>query len=368
MPEKRVRVWVQEFKDRPNLVLQWYDPVTGDRKSKSAETADPREAEHKRADLEADLNAGRYQASSRMAWDRFREAFETEYVSGMRKNTRKNHQVTLDHFERLCHPRRVDAITARTLSSFASKLRSVKLRTGKVGMVPGTIKMRLQYLRIALKWAEHQEIIGKCPKFPKVKVPDKKPQPVPGESVEKLLAKAGDDLQMRAFLLTGWLGGLRLAEAFHLEREPSEEYPWVDWGRDRIIFPAAFVKAVRDQFVPLDPQLREALGRLPRQGKRLFRFTTRRGRPITLSRVGHKVAELARRAGVKLTMHTLRKGFGCRYAGKVPAQVLQGLMRHANIQTTTRYYTNVEDAVMEAVLGSSRNDSRNRAPAGGEAR
>jgi hypothetical protein len=39
MPEKRVTVWVQRFKDRPHLMLQWTDPDTGRRKSKSAETA-----------------------------------------------------------------------------------------------------------------------------------------------------------------------------------------------------------------------------------------------------------------------------------------------------------------------------------------
>ena len=33
---KRVTVWVQFFGDRPYLMLQWHDPVTGKRKSKSA--------------------------------------------------------------------------------------------------------------------------------------------------------------------------------------------------------------------------------------------------------------------------------------------------------------------------------------------
>ena len=40
MAEKRVTVWVQRFKDREALVLQWLDPDTGKRKSKSAGTAD----------------------------------------------------------------------------------------------------------------------------------------------------------------------------------------------------------------------------------------------------------------------------------------------------------------------------------------
>jgi integrase len=75
--------------------------------------------------------------------------------------------------------------------------------------------------------------------------------------------------------------------------------------------------------------------------------------------VSQRVCKLAQQAGVRLSFHTLRKGFGCRYAGRVPAQVLQKLMRHANIKTTMDYYANVDDAVVEAVLGIQRNSSRN---------
>ena len=58
-------------------------------------------------------------------------------------------------------------------------------------------------------------------------------------------------------------------------------------------------------------------------------------------------------------MHALRRGFGCRYAGKVSAHVLQRLMRHASIKTTMDYYANVDAAVEEAVLGPQRNTLRN---------
>jgi integrase len=50
-------------------------------------------------------------------------------------------------------------------------------------------------------------------------------------------------------------------------------------------------------------------------------------------------------AGVKLSMHSLRKGFGCHHANKVSAHVLQKLMRHSTIATTLRYYANVEAAI-----------------------
>ena len=38
MPDERVTVWVQRFKDRQHLMLQWIDPDTGKRKSRSAGT------------------------------------------------------------------------------------------------------------------------------------------------------------------------------------------------------------------------------------------------------------------------------------------------------------------------------------------
>ena len=77
--------------------------------------------------------------------------------------------------------------------------------------------------------------------------------------------------------------------------------------------------------------------------------------------MSNRIIALARKAGVRLTRKALRRGFGCRYAGKVPAQVLQKLMRHANIKTTMDYYANIDDAVEEAVLGPQCNSSRNTA-------
>jgi integrase len=68
---------------------------------------------------------------------------------------------------------------------------------------------------------------------------------------------------------------------------------------------------------------------------------------------------LAKKAGVKLTMKSLRRGFGCYWAARVPAQVLQKLMRHSNIRVTMDYYANVDDAVMQAVLNRERNTLRN---------
>jgi integrase len=361
MPDKQVTVWVQQFKDRPQLMLQWTDPDTGKRKSRSAGTSDTEKADKARGDLEYELNHGLYQEASRMSWERFRELFEDEYLSARRLNTRETYGNTLDLFERLCSPRQVKSITERTVSAFAAALRKLPGRNGSPSMAVGTIKIHLQHLRTALRWAADQKLIATSPRFPAVKVPRKTPQPVPAESFERLAAKAPDD-QTQAYILCGWLAGLRLGEAFAMEWEQTDAAPWLDMDRDRIVLPAEQVKGAEDQWVPLDPILREALLALPRQGRKVFHFVTKSGRVVSLAAVRDRIIRLARKAGVKLTMKSLRRGFGCRYAGKVPAQVLQKLMRHSDIKITMNYYANVDDAVMAAVLGT-RNSLRNSQPA-----
>jgi integrase len=360
MSERRVTVWVQKFKDRPQLVLQWHDPFTGQRKSKSAETTIPAVAEMKRTELEYELNHGLHKEASRMSWEKFRELFEAEYVSGLRLNTRICYGDTLNQFEKLMNPGRVSAISERTVSAFAAALRKLPVR-GKTDRRTGTIKTRLRFLRTALRWAAEQKIIPACPRFPRIEEESRLPRPVPVESFERILDKADDDAHLQAYLLCGWLAGLRLSEANALEWEETDESPYVDFARDRIVLPAKVAKGKREQWVPLDPVLREALEALPRHGRKVFHFIDERtGQPIKRNAISKRIISLARKAGVRLSMHTLRKGFGCRYAGKVPAQVLQKLMRHANIKTTMDYYANVDDAVMEAVLGAKRNSSRNR--------
>lgn len=362
---KHVTVWVQKFKDRENLMLQWSDPDTGKRKTKSADTSNRMMAEARARELEYEINHGLHQQASNMPWAKFRELFEREHVSGCRPGTRENYRDTFAVFERLCNVTSLRNITARTISAFVGALRHAGGRYG-APMQESTIKVRLQFLKTALSWAVKQKFLPECPEFPSVRPPKRRPQPVPVESFERLLHKAPDDM-WRTFLLTGWRAGLRLNEACALEWQETDKAPFLDLARDRIVFPAGFVKAAEDQWLPLDDELREALLALPRCGRKVFRFVERRedkrkGRVLKPTSVGRSVTRLARLAGVKLTMKSLRRGFGCYWASRVPAQVLQKLMRHSNIRITMEYYANVDDAVVRAMMGrepSQRNSPRN---------
>jgi integrase len=363
MPEKEITVWVTWFKDRKNYVLQWRDPDTNKIKSQSADTDIIDVARMKATVLQADLNRGLHKDVSRISWERFRESFEAEFVSGRRPATRENYAQALDALERECSPATLRAVNARMLSIFVGALRK---RPGKQGgmMMETTIKTILQFIQAALNWAVEQKLIPECPAFPTVRPAKRKPQPVSTEAVERLLAKAPDE-NMRVFLLCGWLAGLRLNEAMSLEWDETEKAPYLDVDRDRIVFPAGFVKAAEDQWVPLDKVLRAALLGLPRHGPKVFRFPSRLANKddIEANAMCHRVNGLARAAGVKMTMKSLRRGFGCYWASRVPAQVLQKLMRHANISLTMTYYANVDDAAMDAILGRQHSEPNKEAKA-----
>jgi integrase len=352
MSERRVRVWVQQFFDRDTLILQWIDPDTGQRKSKSTRTTDPAKAEIARRDLEYELNHGTYQESSKLDWERFRELFETEYLPGLRPRSREKYGTVFDVFEQIVHPSKLSGVTERTISLFVKGMRERKLRGGKVGLSRVTIRNYLIALKAALGWAVEQRLLTSMPSFPKIKVPRKKPQPIPAESFEKLFEKAPDQL-WRAFLLCGWWAGLRLSEAWHLRWHQSDTMPWVDFEGNRLVLPAAFAKSNEDQWVPMHPVLRQALAELPRTGEQVFPFRSRcGGGPLTRGGVTHRVLLMAKKAGVKLSMHKLRKGFGCRVAktlGKSAAPVLHELMRHSSMQVTMDYYASTSDILQDVI-------------------
>jgi integrase len=183
-------------------------------------------------------------------------------------------------------------------------------------------------------------------------VPKKTPQPVPAESFEKVLDKAPDD-HMRAYPLCGWLAGLRLSEAYALEWEGTDGAPeWTSAAAGSSCLPARPGGGRRG--VPLDAQLAAA-------GPAGFHFPSLRGERLTPKGLSTAVQKLCAKAGLRLTLKALRRGFGCCYAVRVPAQTLQKLLRHANISTTMDHYANVDDAAEAAVL--QRNSSRSSRPA-----
>jgi integrase len=353
MTEARVKVWVQPFKDRPLPMLQWFDPDTGKRKSKTAKTDDPEKVEQARSDLEYELNHGKYQEASKLTWEAFRQKFEDEYLPGLRERTQEKYRTVLDVFEQIASPTKLRSVNEQTLSRFVKGMRERKQpRKKKVGLAAMTQRNYLVALKKVLGWAVDQKFLPTLPTFPKIKVPKKKPRPVAPADFDKLLKQAPND-EWRAFLLCAWWCGLRLSEARHLQRVRADSLPWVDFEADRIWLPATFAKSDEDQWMPLHPVLREALEQLPANGPSFFNFRSRKGGgPLSRNGITNRVILMAKKAGVSLSMHRLRKGFGSRVAmqlGKGNAPILHRMMRHSSMQVTMEYYANVDDALHDAI-------------------
>src|SRR5262249_15428395 len=155
------------------------DPDTGSRRSKSASTADPDAADRARADLEYQLNHNLYQEASKLDWHRFRQMFEAEHLAGLRTKTRLKYTTALDGFEQIISPDKLKRVNERTVSVFVKGMRERKTRKRTVGLAPTTIRNYLVALKTALGWAVEQKLLPSLPAFPEIKVPKKKPQPIP---------------------------------------------------------------------------------------------------------------------------------------------------------------------------------------------
>src|SRR5262245_2713101 len=100
MDGQRVKVGVRVYRDRPHLLLQWRDPVSGKRKTRSSGTADRALAEQKAADLSYVLSHGLHAEPSKVTWESFRAVFELEYMSGLRPGTHTVYNQAFDDLER----------------------------------------------------------------------------------------------------------------------------------------------------------------------------------------------------------------------------------------------------------------------------
>jgi integrase len=340
-PEKHVNVWIQDRSGR-SLTLEWNDPKTGKRRQKSTGSDDFEAAEQQRAALEYELNQGTYKESSRLSWKDFRDKVRREYSVHIRPRAAEKIETVLDAFDRFCHPSKIADVDDALVSTFAAKLRTENSTKGKP-FATWSIKNYLVAIRTVLRWAESLKLVD-CPKLP-----TRLPKPVPAEAYDRLL-DAMPTPEWKGLLMCGWWAGLRINESLRLCRRPSGEDPYVDWDGGRIVLPAASNKSDDDQCVPLARSLREALAAIPGDGDRLFDIRSRQGgKPITRAGASKNICQWAKKAGVRLSMHKLRKGFGSRLAERALPQVLQRLMRHSDVKTTMLFYANVDEAAANAI-------------------
>src|SRR5689334_15131577 len=90
-----IRVRVVEFSDRKHYQLQWTDPDTGRKKTKSTDVErtgrkkERDDAVKAAGEWEKKLNSGEVVNNHRLTWEQFRQRYDREVMTGMAKSTQE---------------------------------------------------------------------------------------------------------------------------------------------------------------------------------------------------------------------------------------------------------------------------------------
>lgn len=148
-----IKVHVVTYKRQTNLFMRYRDPVTGKQVARSTGTPKKRDAERAAAKWEAELREGRYQKSSRVTWEEFRERYDRDVMSGLKPSTATTYDATFNVFERLRRPTKLAELTTSILTAFVTDLRA------QVSS-PATIARHLRALMVALRWAHREGLLA----------------------------------------------------------------------------------------------------------------------------------------------------------------------------------------------------------------
>ncbi len=373
------------------------DPQTGE----ETETGTNRKFARKlAARWEADLTAGRDQGRNATSWGQFRLRYEDEVVPGLADRTADKITTVFNAVEKAL-PRVASGKLADLDPEAISRFQAV-LRDGQ--RAESTIASYLAHLRASLAWAHDQGMIPTVPKIKRPQRAKKggrgskgKGRPITGEEFDRLLGKVpaalveskcrkrATDRKTRAkkgiavrepaadpipvevapttaeswrHYLTGlWLSGLRLAESlvFYWDRGDGLRVE-LDGRRPMLWIPAECEKGHRDRLLPITPDFAEFLLTTPEADRHgpVFRPMMLSGNPATAEQAGRMVALMGELAGVVVntdpktgkvkfaSAHDLRRSFGNRWAKRVMPAVLQRLMRHESIETTMKFYVDLD--------------------------
>jgi integrase len=360
--KQKIKVKVVEFRDRRHYQMQWRDPASGRKKTKSTgvertgRKRERTEAERVAAKLESDLRNERYAEPSKVQWHDFRTKYEDEVTAGWKESSDRKAGIVFDLVERIVQPQLLRDLTAERLSYFQSQLRDGT-------RAESTIDGYVAYLMAGLRWAVD---IGLMTAVPKVRKPKRaktgkmmKGRPISGEEFERMLSAVpkvvGEDHteDWRRYLNGLWFSGLRLEESTYLYWD-DETKLCIDLNgkHPTLRIPGELEKGNQDRLLPLAPEFAELILKTPidhRTG-RVFQLRSRHGnRNLSAERVGQIVVKIGKNAGVVVnrdndgkvkyaSAHDLRRSFGERWAARVMPQVLMELMRHEDIKTTMRFY------------------------------
>ena len=338
--------------NRKFLVLQYVDPVTGKRKTKSAKTANRKQAEKLAIEWQTELRHGLYKEPSKLTWSEFIERYDSEYMqTEMRKSSQERVHSTFSVIRDLMSPQRLQQITSQWVTQFRLKASD--------GRESDTVNLHLRNLKAALNWAKSQKMVAEVPEIKQSKKTKSSKQmkgrPITAEDLTSIGKEWAPAWQL--FLKGLWWSGLRLSEAVNLTWDE-----WVDGirvsvsgGYVLLVIACEDEKGGKERVYPVAPEFAEMLLAIPEEQRTGFVFElpqTGGKRASSVSSISRKISEVGQLANVKVNQteksgetvtkfassHDLRRAFGVRWSRRIfPAELME-LMRHEDIGTTMKYY------------------------------
>lgn len=380
--ENEKLTWVTKPKGKRHYVVRWVDPKTELIRQRSTGLTRRRDAQSVADEVAAEIFTGR--AEKNLGWRRFCERYKAEHLANLSPKTERKWNSAKNLIEKHIKPSCPRDLSANNISKMVGKLL-------KGGMERTTLQSHLAHVQSALSFAKK---IGLIPDVPNISAPKKRGQkhmkgrPITGEELDRYLKAAiaspkivpvehGKSWQR---IIEGlWLSGLRLGESLTLGWDddwPIQVYR-IDSRRPMLLIPGEEEKGGCDRIHPITPDfvafLRKTNKRL-RSGP-VFVPVSFRGEMRSMQSVSDKLCDLGRAAKIVVdkqrksgkvkyaSAHDLRRSFGARWAAKVMPAVLQQLMRHADINTTMKFYVgqNAEqfaDVVWNASVTNDRDPLR----------
>lgn len=344
--------------------MRYVDPITGKQVARSTRATRRREAERIAAKWEAELQDGRYRPASKITWAEFREQYEEQKLATLADKTQESAATAMNHLERVINPKRLISLSSATLSRFQTVLR-------KEGMKDTTIAAYLAHIRPAFGWAVSMGMLREVPDMhPPKRAKGRKlmrGRPITTEEFKRMIQAAPkvrkhDPTPWKRYLRGLWRSGLRLEESTVFSWDEDSPFAVDLTGKHpRFRIYAEAEKGHQDRLLPMTPDFADFLLSTPEEERTgpVFPLAGRwTGKPITPRRIGRVVSAIGELAEVVVnkadgkyaSAHDLRRAFATRWATRVMPATLQLLMRRQSIETTMRYYVDLDADDLAAEL------------------
>lgn len=295
------------------------------------------------------IDAGIDDVPMRKSWAEFRREYEEQVVARLAANTRAQIKAALDHFERLCRPRRVSSIRTMTIDTFTARRRAEAGKNRGDRASPATINKNLRTLKAVLGKARQWRYLPEVPHFTMEREPQRIPVYVTPEHFAAMYgacqhAKLPVGLPAewwRTLLTTAYMTGWRINQLLTLRTED------VDLTAGVAVARAENTKGRRDERVNLHPVVTEHLpGIMVGEGSLVFEW------PHDRTTLQKQFGRIQRKAGIRLPcrhehvhtpachvygFHDLRRAFATVNADRLSLLGLKRLMQHKSLATTQGY-------------------------------